>query len=426
MLQYAVRLNIGDARQVALQFWNNGNVSTLNPDLRRAVYCGAILNDDGTNFNVLLAMFLQIELTGYYTSRELNSIAQGLACAQNPQVITKVLDLFADRSSSGYRYNIHPAFSNFYHNPVASDVMADYLKNSSANNSTYYLFLDGFLSNRRGAYTYSDMTRWMYDEYVPLGQIPWLKQLDETIVPDQYVVSVQPYFPGSYNYSIGKNFTYDGEVSIFARKVGPIQTVIMLNSHRQIIHHIRVFNQPPTGNLTELNYTSIVRDYDNATLTIHLGQPIPVNGNIQISIKYSGFIDKGPAEGTYVNWDYLEYNKQKSWIFATDFEGGPSTRSLVPCYDEPSKKAIWYVTVIYPTDMVAISNTLEESVINLGNGLSKTTFKPTEKMSSYLLAISVGDFAALRGLTKDGKLVRVWTWTGMQNNGELSLRVCLG
>jgi hypothetical protein len=56
--------------------------------------------------------------------------------------------------------------------------------------------------------------------------------------------------------------------------------------------------------------------------------------------------------------------------------------------------------------------------------LSETTFKPTPKMASYLLAISVGDFAALRGRTNNNMLVRVWTWTGMQNNGELSLRVC--
>ena len=134
-----------------------------------------------------------------------------------------------------------------------------------------------------------------------------------------------------------------------------------------MIHNIRVFNVSQNVN-TEIPLSSVVRDYDNAILTLNLNQTIQAGWSINISIFYSGLIDKGPGRGAFLNWDYLEYNKQQSWIFATTFEGGPSARSLVPSYDEPSKKAIWYVKVQYPADMVALSNSLEESVVHLGNG----------------------------------------------------------
>uniref|UniRef100_A0A914ECM1 Peptidase M1 membrane alanine aminopeptidase domain-containing protein n=1 Tax=Acrobeloides nanus TaxID=290746 RepID=A0A914ECM1_9BILA len=44
-------------------------------------------------------------------------------------------------------------------------------------------------------------------------------------------------------------------------------------------------------------------------------------------------------------------------------------------------------------------------------------------MSSYLLALSIGDYASLKAVTKvDKVLVRVWTWNGMQNYVEKALQ----
>uniref|UniRef100_A0A914C2G0 Aminopeptidase N n=1 Tax=Acrobeloides nanus TaxID=290746 RepID=A0A914C2G0_9BILA len=524
-LHYAVRFDIGDARQVALQFWDNYIVKnqTINPDIRRAVYCAAIWNDDGPVFEYtfiiharshsgsavskravycaaiwnddgpvfakLSALFLQVESTGYYTAREINSLIQGMTCAQNATIINNIIDLFVNRSASQHRYKIYPALTNFYYNLAASDAMAEYLIKISNSSETWGHIFDAFVcvslnspclldsylvgmtglwytdrrleqfktinstictnlkaidvdpisirdvishfnsfynnillpANYRGQITYADMTRWLYDNYVPIGATPWMAQLNHTFTPFQYNLAVRPYFPSSYNYSIGKNFTFDANVTIGAVKFGATQT-ISFNSHRHMINHLRVFK---TNGSIEVPWNSITRDYDNAIVTINLAQPIQAGTSILIVVNYTGLIDNNPGEGTYMNWDYLDYNKQKSWIFATDFEGGPSTRSLAPCYDEPHYKASWYVTVQYPTDMVALSNALEERTRNLGNGLSETTFKPTPKMASYLLAISVGDFAALRGKTNNNMLVRVWTWTGMQNNGELSLRAAI-
>lgn len=66
---------------------------------------------------------------------------------------------------------------------------------------------------------------------------------------------------------------------------------------------------------------------------------------------------------------------------------------------------------------------LEESIM-VFPGLTRTVFKQTPPMSSYLLALSIGDYASLKAVTKvDKMLVRVWTWNGMQNYVEKALQV---
>lgn len=169
---------------------------------------------------------------------------------------------------------------------------------------------------------------------------------------------------------------------------------------------------------------SLIRDYNNTFLTIPLSKPLSSNSSIVVSINYTGFIYQQPNDGPYMNFDYLERNGKKSWIFGTHFEDGPSTRSLVPCLDEPSYKATWRISIDHPADLVALGNMMEESTQAIDNGLTRTTFKLTPKMSSYLLALSVGDYASLRGITiSNKKLIRIWTWSGMQDYTQLALEV---
>ncbi|CAD5232882.1 unnamed protein product [Bursaphelenchus xylophilus] len=115
-----------------------------------------------------------------------------------------------------------------------------------------------------------------------------------------------------------------------------------------------------------------------------------------------------------------------TFFLSTWFPKGPAARSFVPCLDEPSYKAIWTVSVTHPSELVALSNGAPDSTTYLGNNLVKTTFKPSPKISSYLLGLTIGPYASIQKTTDDGVEVRVWAEVGLEKYGYVALNATVG
>jgi len=92
-------------------------------------------------------------------------------------------------------------------------------------------------------------------------------------------------------------------------------------------------------------------------------------------------------------------------FFAMDYAGpdGPrrtlatnlepaEARALLPCWDEPARKATFLVSIDVPTDRMAVSNMPIAQVTALSPTTERVRFQPTPKMSTYLLFVGVGDF----------------------------------
>ena len=73
----------------------------------------------------------------------------------------------------------------------------------------------------------------------------------------------------------------------------------------------------------------------------------------------------------------------------TQFEA-VSARRAFPCFDEPGFKVPWRLTLRVPRDLVALSNTPIESVIQGTDGLKTVRFGETRPLPSYLIAFAVG------------------------------------
>ncbi|XP_035507669.1 aminopeptidase N-like [Morone saxatilis] len=107
--------------------------------------------------------------------------------------------------------------------------------------------------------------------------------------------------------------------------------------------------------------------------------------------------------------EYIEDGVKK--VVATSQMQATYARKTFPCFDEPAMKAVFNVTIIHDRATVALSNGRDidtvDSVID-GVPISVTTFEPTERMSTYLLAFIVSDFVKIQSTQNNNLLIRIW------------------
>uniref|UniRef100_A0A0K0DV16 Aminopeptidase n=1 Tax=Strongyloides stercoralis TaxID=6248 RepID=A0A0K0DV16_STRER len=148
----------------------------------------------------------------------------------------------------------------------------------------------------------------------------------------------------------------------------------------------------------------------NSTLkkvTFKLSNSLKKGETYIFAIQYSGKINN------YLSGLYLtKYTSNKKTVLAAVTQMEPDdARQLAVCFDEPEFKAKWKVSVQHPTGTVALSNGIEidNSIDTNDKDWKLTTFKETPPMSSYLLALIIGNFTYIEGKTKTGVRVRVWS-----------------
>lgn len=99
-------------------------------------------------------------------------------------------------------------------------------------------------------------------------------------------------------------------------------------------------------------------------------------------------------------------------------------RKIFPCWDEPAFKAQFAWRVTTSPDAVVLANGPLIGVQESEDGKSKTwSFQPTKVMSSYLVALVIGDVAGTEEETVDGTPIRVWALRGKEQMGEFAHRM---
>jgi puromycin-sensitive aminopeptidase len=226
--------------------------------------------------------------------------------------------------------------------------------------------------------------------------------------------------PTKYNLTITPNltdFTFSGNEIIDILTTEPTDRV-SINSIDLEIADASVTME----NGTSLIAQNIELDEKMETATFIFGQSIPA-GTAALNINFIGTLND-QLRGFYRS-QYTTTDGQEQYLATTQFEATDARRAF-PCWDDPAVKAIFQVTLVIPSNLIAISNTMIESETPREDNTKAVKFEDTPKMSTYLLAFLVGDFASVEQMAPNGTLVRVWATKGKEKQGQFAVENAVG
>ncbi len=206
------------------------------------------------------------------------------------------------------------------------------------------------------------------------------------------------------------NFTFIGEESIYL-------TITKLS--REITIHsadLQIDSVEFDHGKSNISSGKVVYDKVGEMVVLTFPKNIKIGKGI-LKLKFTGTLND-KMRGFYRS--KFSHEGKVKHMATTQFESTDARRAF-PCFDEPSLKAIFDVTLMIPAQTTAISNTIETSIIEHESGFKLVKFASTPKMSTYLLAFIVGEFEYIEKKTKDGVLVRVFTTPGKKNQAEFAL-----
>jgi alanyl aminopeptidase len=106
-------------------------------------------------------------------------------------------------------------------------------------------------------------------------------------------------------------------------------------------------------------------------------------GAAKLHVDYQGRLRRDAMQGIF------QLKDGPDWYIYSQFEK-VAARQAFPCFDEPSYKVPWQVTLIVPKEVRAFSNTPVVSETKAAGGMKTVVFAETEPIPSYLVAIAVG------------------------------------
>jgi len=175
---------------------------------------------------------------------------------------------------------------------------------------------------------------------------------------------------------------FDGTETIRVQVAEPTSRVVLNAVEIQ-------FREVTIGTGAAAQTATVALDEAAQTATLTVPKPL-AKGATEIHVKFSGVLN------TQLRGFYISKTKLRKYA-VTQFESTDARRAF-PCFDEPAFKATFGVTLTIDRGDTAISNGRVLSDVP-GPAATQHTmkFSATAKMSSYLVAMTVGDFKCLDG-----------------------------
>jgi aminopeptidase N len=208
------------------------------------------------------------------------------------------------------------------------------------------------------------------------------QRLPENAVPDSYDLKFEPDLGSA-------TFAGDETIHVHLEKA---TTSIVLNSAEI------EFKEAWVGTADFKQAAAVSKDEKNETATLTVPSAVPA-GPAEIHIRFTGILNDR------LRGFYLSQTARRRYA-VTQFEATDARRAF-PSFDEPAYKAVFRVALVVDKADTAISNgKIVSDTPGPGSGKHTLQFSDSPKMSSYLVAMMVGDFACITG-GADGIPIRV-------------------
>jgi aminopeptidase N len=165
-----------------------------------------------------------------------------------------------------------------------------------------------------------------------------------------------------------------------------------------------------------LSEKAIALDETAQTLTLNLPDQL-TEGHHELALAFSGKINAQGQGLFYARYQEQGTNEKKVMV-GTQFEA-TDARRMFPCWDEPSFRARFQLTVVVPENFTAVSNMPVEGEEKVPGG-KEVRFSTSPSMSSYLVVLVAGELDSIAA-EKDGVKLRVVTTKGKAEMGRYAL-----
>ncbi len=203
------------------------------------------------------------------------------------------------------------------------------------------------------------------------------QRLPELATPESYQLTITPNLDK-------ENFSADETIQIRVLKPTP---TITLNAAEITFEEVTI----TSGGKAQA--AKVALDEKKEAATLSFDQPLAA-APAALHIRYTGILN-GQLRGFYLS-------KSNGRKYALTQLENTDARRMYPSFDEPAYKATFDITVIVDKGDTAISNgKIVLDTPGPGDGKHTLRFATTPKMSSYLVALAVGDWECLEGSADD-------------------------
>ncbi len=197
---------------------------------------------------------------------------------------------------------------------------------------------------------------------VPTGKLP------RTIVPTHYALTLEidPEAGG-----------FAGEVRIATRSAEPTRTIFL---HGKDLEIVQASAAPAGAAPIELRALQV---HESGVLELRSESLLPA-GELELALSFRA------GYSAQLDSSYKVVVAERAYVM-TQFEPLAARKSF-PCFDEPSLKTPWDLTLVVPAHAVAAANAPVLREEPAADGRHRVVFATTEPLPSYLIAYAVGPF----------------------------------